>query len=213
MQAKNNPDDGSDQVLPWPFDWKHNRITVRSPKTEHHEGKEDRIVSLFPQLRPYLQAALDELLEDFDPKAQHLSEQPVITRYRQRNWNLRTQFERIIRKAGLTPWLKLFHNLRGTWQTELSEHYPDHVACGWIGNGQAVAAKHYLQTTDDHFDKAAAELTGALYNTLPNAADETRSEANVENDNANNSLDCATERIIALQLVGDEGLEPPTFAV
>src|SRR4029078_9439228 len=25
-------------------DWKHNRMTVRSPKTEHHEGKEERIV-------------------------------------------------------------------------------------------------------------------------------------------------------------------------
>ena len=37
---------------------------------------------LFPELRPYLQAARDELLADFDPKAKRLSEQPVITRYR-----------------------------------------------------------------------------------------------------------------------------------
>lgn len=28
------------------------------------------------------------------------------------NMNLRTTFEKIVRRAGLTPWPKLFHNLR-----------------------------------------------------------------------------------------------------
>jgi hypothetical protein len=34
------------------------RFTV--PKTEHHEGKEFRVVPIFPELRPYLNAAWDE---------------------------------------------------------------------------------------------------------------------------------------------------------
>ena len=29
-----------------------------------------------------------------------------------------------------------------------------HVVCAWIGNTKAVAAKHYLQVTEDHFRKA-----------------------------------------------------------
>ena len=29
-----------------------------------------------------------------------------------------------------------------------------HVVCQWIGNSQPIAAKHYLQVTDDHFAKA-----------------------------------------------------------
>jgi hypothetical protein len=29
-----------------------------------------------------------------------------------------------------------------------------HVVCQWIGNTEAIAAKHYLQVTDDHFSKA-----------------------------------------------------------
>ena len=29
-----------------------------------------------------------------------------------------------------------------------------HVVCKWIGNGQPVAAKHYLQLTDEHFERA-----------------------------------------------------------
>src|SRR5262249_27309734 len=30
-----------------------------------------------------------------------------------------------------------------------------HVVCAWIGNSQPVAAKHYLQVTDEHFQRAA----------------------------------------------------------
>ncbi len=29
-----------------------------------------------------------------------------------------------------------------------------HVVCRWIGNSQPIAAKHYLQVTDEHFEKA-----------------------------------------------------------
>ncbi len=29
-----------------------------------------------------------------------------------------------------------------------------HVVCQWIGNSQPIAAKHYLQVTDDHLSKA-----------------------------------------------------------
>ena len=83
-----------------------------------------------------------------------MSEQPIITRYRDANANLRTQFERIIKRAGLKPWPKLFHNLRATRQTELAEQFPMHVVCEWIGNSQAVAQEHYLRVTDEHFAKA-----------------------------------------------------------
>ena len=33
-------------------DWEQSRIRVRSSKTEHHEGKGERIIPLFPELRP-----------------------------------------------------------------------------------------------------------------------------------------------------------------
>ena len=32
-----------------------------------------------------------------------------------------------------------------------------HVVCQWIGNSAAVAAKHYLQVTDEHFLQASKE--------------------------------------------------------
>jgi hypothetical protein len=62
---------------------------------------------------------------------------------------------KIINRAGLKPWPKLFQNLRSTRETELAEVYPLHVVCAWIGNTPKVAKDNYLQVTDDHFAKAA----------------------------------------------------------
>jgi integrase len=127
-------------------DWERNRITVHSPKTEHHEGKESREIPIFPELRPYL----EEVWDQAEPGTEY-----VITRYRCGNANLRTQFQRIIRRAGLKPWPKPFHNLRGTRETELTESFPVHVVAAWIGNTVKVALKHYLQVRDEDFDRAA----------------------------------------------------------
>ncbi len=74
--------------------------------------------------------------------------------YRHRGCNLRTRFSRIIKRAGVKPSPKPFHNLRSTRETELANEYPIHVVCKWIGNSPTIAMKHYLQMTDDHFKKA-----------------------------------------------------------
>jgi len=133
-------------ALTWPdVDWERDRFWVRSPKTAHHEGKEGRWVPLFPELRPYLQEAWDLAAEG----AVH-----VVTRYRDACANLRTQFTRIIRRAGLTPWPKLFHNLRASRETELAAVHPLHVVCAWIGNNAMIAQKHYLQVTEADFERA-----------------------------------------------------------
>ncbi len=125
-------------------DFANGRMTVHSPKTEHHEGKDKRLVPIFPELEPYL-------LKCYDPND---SGEYVITRCRDGNVNLRTQLERIIVKAGLEPWPKLFVNLRSTRQTELVEKFPVHVVCAWLGNSALIANKHYLQVTEEHFEQA-----------------------------------------------------------
>ena len=70
------------------------------------------------------------------------------------NANLRTTFQKIVRRAGLKPWPRLFHNLRASRETELAEIYPLQVVTGWLGNTPAVAMRHYLMTTDEHFEAA-----------------------------------------------------------
>jgi hypothetical protein len=136
---------------------------VTSPKTEHHPGGDHRYIPIFPELRPHLLAVWEEA----SPRPEF-----VITTYRKANCNLRTQLCRYIRRAGLTPWPKLFHNLRSTRQTELAETFPIQVVCAWIGNSQAVAQDHYLQVMDAHFVRAShvtapAASGGAKGNDIP----------------------------------------------
>lgn len=128
--------------------WEQGRVLVSSPKTEHLPGGESRTIPLFPQLRPFLEDAF-ELAE---PGSEF-----VISRYRDGDKNLRTQLKRIVIKAGLNPWPKLFQNLRSSRETELVETFPLHVVCGWIGNSAPVAQKHYLQLTSEHFERALNE--------------------------------------------------------
>lgn len=136
------------------IDWEHDRFTVHASKTEHHDGGGIRLVPIFPELLPHLR----ECFELAEPGSER-----VVTRYADSNQNLRTQLERIIARAGLSAWPKLFQNLRSTRETELCEEFPDHVVTKWLGNSVAVARKHYLQVTDEHFASAAKgkEETGA----------------------------------------------------
>ena len=127
------------------INWAENKIVVRSPKTEHLRGKAYRTMPLFPELLKPLQ----EVWEQTKPGAEH-----VINHYRDPKQNLRTQLTRIIILAGLTPWVKLFHNLRASRETELSQAHPIHVVCDWLGNSPRVAAEHYLRVTESDFQKA-----------------------------------------------------------
>ncbi len=146
-------------------DWERGRFRVHSPKTEHHEDGGERWVPIFPELRPYLEEAF-ELAPD--------GAVFVINRYRDTNKNLRTRLYRIIHRAGLKPWQKLFHNLRASRETELAADYPIHVVCAWIGNTERIAAKHYLQVTEDYFERAgkgaAKSAARALQNPVQSAA-------------------------------------------
>src|SRR5215510_12208301 len=138
------------ELLPlrWPeVNWEQGRFLVHSPKTEHHEGGAGRWVPIFPELRPYLEDAFEQA----EPGTVYL-----INRYRDVNVNLRTQLMRIIRRAGVTPWPKLFQNLRASRETELAAEYPLHVVCAWIGNSALIAQKHYLQVTESDFERATS---------------------------------------------------------
>lgn len=135
------------------IDWQAKRITVTSPKTAHHPGKGTRAMPLFAELYEPLCEAW-ELAEE--------GELYVVSRYRKlaiapggwRNANLRTQFMRIIQRAGLQPWPRLFHAMRSSRETELVRDHPIQCVTAWLGNTPAIALKHYLQVTDHDWDKA-----------------------------------------------------------
>jgi integrase len=126
--------------------WERGRLMVRSPKTAGHEGHAVRVVPMVAELRSILQ----DLFDNAEPGAE-----AVVPRLRVASMNLRTTFGKIIARAGVKPWPRLFHNMRASCATDWVERFPAHVVAGWLGHSPLIAARHYLQTRDAHFDMAA----------------------------------------------------------
>jgi integrase len=189
-------------LLRWAdVDWNNSKMLVHSPKTKHHEGGESRYVPIFPELYPHVLAVYEEA----EPGTEFL-----ITCYRKSGLNLRTQLMRILKRAGVHPWPKLWQNLRATRQTELEQQWPTYVVCAWLGNSPKIAQRHYLQVTDEHFQKAAQNP--AQYEAVSGGKGQ---KAYIDGDRKNADLPLVTAAYNSLQEsgMGDEGLEPPTSCV
>ena len=130
------------------MDFEHDRFTVHASKTEHHADGGIRTVPMFPELRPLFQDAFDKAQE---------GDVYCITRYRDKSANIRTRLYKIIKRAGLEPWPKIFQNLRSTRETELFKMTNGNVkaVCSWIGNSPEVAMQHYAQVTEADLQEAA----------------------------------------------------------
>lgn len=120
-------------------------MQVELAKTEHCPAGAFPIVPLFPELRPYLEAAWDAA----EPGAVYV----VPERFRRgalkaEAWkaaNPRTTFDKIVERADVKAWPKLFQNRRPDRETELVEQFRVHLATWWLRNTPKVADPHYLR--------------------------------------------------------------------
>lgn len=119
--------------------WDNDRFTVESPKTGA------RVVPIFRQLLPHFL----QLREHSAPDSVWLFE-----RLRQGSGNVRDPLLKLIRRAGVKPWPRLWNSMRSTRETELVRDHQLHVACDWLGNSPVVAMRHYLQTTEEDMRRA-----------------------------------------------------------
>ena len=134
-------------------DWADGRLVVRSPKTDAH-GKPWRVVPLFPLLRPHFEQAFEA--------AEEGAEYVFPEEYRRRaqgpaSWigcNLRTTLQKIIRRAGLEPWPRLWHSLRASCESDLAQAFPLATVAKWLGNTPSIALRHYVDPTDEAFERA-----------------------------------------------------------
>lgn len=141
------------EILPFrwrDFDFEQERITVTSPKMKRF-GRGTRLLPMFPEIRDVLQERLeDRTLTPVSPKNAVLQTQRE---------GLYAKFKFRIRRAGLKPWPKLWINMRSTRETELIRAgYPLHVVCEWLGNSAQVAHKHYLQVTEEDWNRATGKI-------------------------------------------------------
>jgi len=128
-------------------DWERDRFAVHASKTEHHEDGGVRLVPIFAELHDLLRDAFERAEDGAEfvlPSLRH-------------HTNPGVPLKRIVLRAGLTPWPKLWHNLRATRATELCEDYPAHVVAAWLGHTPQIASEHYLQVRDEHFARAAGK--------------------------------------------------------
>jgi integrase len=137
-------------------DFASKRVVIRSPKTAHHGGEHAlRSVPLFPEVVPYLQALSDSVGPGIDVPMSA----PVFPMVVDASVNLRTHLKRLIVRAGLTPWQKLFVNLRSSRETELLASYPAADVCRWMGHSPAMAARFYAQARPEIAERASNENT------------------------------------------------------
>ncbi len=142
-------------ALTWAdVNWEKGRLTVRSSKTEHHGGDHAvRVVPMSPALRVILGQAFEQAAPGETLVAPHAQRGSV---------NLRTRLEKIIERAGHAAWPRLFQNLRASCATDWVERYPAHVVAKWLGHSPKVAATHYLQAREHHFDDVVTGGRGGL---------------------------------------------------
>ena len=122
-------------------------MRVRSPKTEN-QGKPFRSVPIDAALLPLLVDAWD-----LTPTG----EAHVLRRPLRDGANINPQMRRIVERAGVVPWPKIFTNLRSSRETELLDWSPQHVVNDVMGHSRQVASEHYQQTRPEHL-QAIADL-------------------------------------------------------
>ena len=83
----------------------------------------------------------------------------MIVTKRSKHSNLRRRFKKIVGRAGLQPWPKLFQNMRASRATELVKDFPEHVVTAWMGHSKKIAQKHYLQVTEEDYKQASSNPT------------------------------------------------------
>jgi integrase len=158
-------------------DLERGRITIRSPKTEK-QGKAKRVIPLWPELRPLVEKAIR-------------NDQVRLLPFIRPGYNPHTEFVRIIKRAGLPVWPKVWQNLRSTRETELLNDFPIHVVCAWIGNTEKIARRHYLQITEADYaraagnpEKSAAKSAADLSREFAQLAQEQDKEPRFRSENA-----------------------------
>ncbi len=113
---------------------------------------------------------------------------------------------RLLVKAGVEPWPRLFQNLRASRETELANLYPMHLVTSWIGNTKEVAMDHYLMATDEDFHLASRAP-------VQNPVQSQATMASQEQSGGSGSPVCAAIGRYTSVQVPPTGIEPVTYGL
>ncbi len=133
-------------LLTWAdVDFDRGRLTVKSPKTEHHAGHEQRIVPITSVLMPLIQDRFDTCVS---------GEEHLITI--NGNGALIRPVRRIWKRAGVEPWKRLWQTQRQSCEKQWAMSFPQFAVSKWIGHSITISGRHYANDVPDELlDKAA----------------------------------------------------------
>ncbi len=187
------------------------RILITSPKTSHHANGQTRVVPM--------PGVIERELVDAHTRAEP-GELWVFPRLRKLSGNIREPMEKILKRAGIAPWPRLFNAMRSSCAIDMARVLPLHVSSAMLGHSPEIAQRHYLKVDDADFETAKRLTFGlpsrSLFQGAPKCAQEQgrkgvlaveESEARVL-DLPDSSIYCNSMLDIALQSMGAEGLEP-----
>ena len=150
-------------LLTWAdVDWERGRLTVRSPKTEHHAGHEQRLVPITPNLMKLLLDRFAECEED---------DQYLVTIRGQ--GRIRKTVQAVCARAGVELWSRLWQTLRSSCEKEWAMSFPQYAVSKWIGHSITVSGRHYANDVPDELFRKAAEGSGQAQRKAQQKAHET----------------------------------------
>lgn len=126
------------------------RLTVHSPKTEHHPGHEQRTVPITRRLMQLIQNRLEELEPGQDRLITIGGKGTAMIRRVRRIWT----------QAGIEPWDRCWQTLRQSCEKQWAMSFPQYAVSKWIGHSITISGRHYANAVPDELFDKAAEISG-----------------------------------------------------
>ncbi len=121
---------------------------------------------------------------------------------------------KFIKRAGLSPWPKVFQNLRSSLSIDLVQHERIPTVAEWTGHSVETVQKFYLMITKEHRELAKSREQRRKEKSQQNPQ-QTMSEdrGQRETRDSESLVSSGADTVCHSPSMGVEGLEPPTLSV
>lgn len=137
------------------INFKSKRMLIHQPKVEHHEGRETKIVPLFPEIEPHLLRVKERSkTERVYPKFNEETKLGMRLRGYIVAMNKAEKKKNGANAKIVKPWPKQWQNLRVSGSTDMARTLPAHIATAICGHTEPIARHHYWMVSESDLDRA-----------------------------------------------------------
>jgi integrase len=140
-------------------------FTAKAPKTKRHEGREQREIPIFPELKARI----------LEAKA-HAVGPMMFPRHQITAAAITSKFTRVLRTIDESLWAKPFVNLRASCEHDWLSTYKIHEVAAWMGHSPETMLKHYNRVVKEQQVRAAT----ALLRVVPGSSKRSKSRSSTD---------------------------------